>query len=647
VKYFVYRGLKKSDFFTGNLIKTADSSTSDFINKINDDFNSFYTPPPTNQAGVAMQVPPFSAKFIGFDETATAPPANTLLSSFFFKESEFVAAGAVFNEEDAFELPMIAAGKSLGTFAAGDCGIDVVLNYGDYQHELDNGDFVFDLTYARKAKATIELLATDTDIQKKLKREQITQFIDIAAFYGLFIKEGLVNATTASGDVQVKKGNAIYSDLLNSFFTKNNWYLYIQSDRSRSYNFYENYKIAATNTKNLKIGTVAPTATTPLVDAFYNTNDWPLIINNVTQTANAAGSNKLYLQLVTDNNVNTVLYGQLGTIEASQKENFCNADFLRQLPDATGNYSNLTNVIALNTPAFTDGKTMAGLTLLLYQGATYSFLAGTAVNENNETVNVYAKPNFFDDVFGLIKAKPLLQLNADSSFAKMTDQKLSLINHYYDRKQQGISAVQTLTVNDVIETGAAAPTTLDRVTYITETINIMANAVSPTGSTTTDTKTTATAGGTVQKSKIYSLPEPYYYNLKLFTDSTQTITGLELKTYNGTTPTKIILGITKTENELLKTLITTTMKNPRLFLIDLFDDGNELLSPENIKYQKYKLALVAENAMGTLELFKPATDILVYSLDRKYHFSKGYSEFVKDSEYPSKGLTVNTDIEIW
>jgi hypothetical protein len=639
VKYFIYRGLKRSDFFTGDLVKTRDtgtpSSTSDFINKINIDYDDFYKP---------LTPPPFPSKFIGYDDSEDAPDDSTLLSKFFFKESQFVEAGGVFEEEEntAFELPMIDKGKWLGNFADGECGIDVVLNYGDYEHEFDSGEFVFNLSYARAVKAKITLSGGESTVEKKIKREQITQFIDIAAFYGLFIPEGKVNVHNPQGEVSAKNGTAIYSDLLNSFYTKNRWYITIQSDRGRSYNYYGNYKIADNNAHHLRLGMTEST----MADTYYKTQEWPLLIHDATQQT-TTGMNSLFFQFVTDNNVNSMVYAQTGTIKNAQKNNFCNADFLRQLPDSEGNFPRLTNTLELVTPATNDGKTMAGLSMLLYQGLIYSYLAGTALNENDEPIDVYATPNFFDDVFHLIHTKPLLQLSADTDFSKMTSERLNLVNHYYDRKQQGISAVQALTVNDVIETGEEETALVKRVTYITENINILANAVSPTGSTTTDTKTSMSAGGAVTKSKTYTLPEPYYYSLKFFTDSTQTITGLELKTTDGSQPTKIILGLTKTENDLLREIITInlSLKNPRLFLIDLFDDGNELISPENIKYQKYKVAIVAENSDGSLQLYQPTTDIMVYSLDRNYHFSKGYSEYVKELITSDKYLIVNKDIE--
>jgi hypothetical protein len=635
VKYFVYRGLQLEDFFIkeNNELKIlADNPTvnSDFINKINEDFKAFHEGRKDVQ-GNLITPPPFRAKYIGYD-TSPEIPDTTLLSSFFFKESEFVAATeggeGVFDEKDNFELPMIDIGKSLGNFT-GDCGIDVVLNYGDYQHNFDNSEFAFDLKYARAKEAEISL--SGNDVEKKLQREQSTQFIDIAAFYGLFVPEGIVTTVT-SGTKTKRKGSEIYNEVVSKFATKNNWYVYIQSDRTRSYDFYGNYKINTTGTENLKTGLLANTETgiVPMTAATYGTLGWPVLINTQSQ-ANTVTTNNLYLQLTTDNNNNTALYGQIAEIANAQKDNFINADRLRLPPDAEGNYSNLTSAIQLTTPAAA-GKNIATLNILLYEGKvnTYTF----EVTTDEGVVITYGKANFFDDVFSLIHAKPLLKLGDDTSFSKMTSEKLNLINEFYDKKQQGISIVQTLTVNDVIETGIEEPATVARVAYITEAGDVMNNAVSATGSTTPDTKTSASASGAVTKSKMYELPDPYYYNLKLFIDGGQTITGLELKTLDGSAPNKIILGLTQDENLKIQALITPGLKNPRLFLIDLFEDGNELISPENIKYQKYKVGFVAENDEGINKLFKPEGDdtVFVYSLDRRYHFSKGYSEYMEETE---------------
>jgi hypothetical protein len=629
IKYFIYRSLEKSDFFNGSNILQNDSTTSDFINKINSDFQAYYSP---------NETPAFSSSFIGYNENTSEVPLDTLISDFFFKQSDTTTEVETF----AFELPLINEGKSLGRFANSECGIDVVLHYGDYKNEFDNGEFVFDLNYARAASAKITLQGTP--YEKALQKEQISQFVDIAAFYGSYVPNGKVDVHTSSDTIVSKTGLDIYTSLLPSFATKNNWYIYIHSDRNRSYDFYGNYKLSddVSNVDNIKIGN-----TTTLSENVYGTNGWPLLILSQQQTI-TDDSYKCYLQLVTDNNVNTILYGQIGEIKNSQNNNFCNAENLLLPPDNEGNFSNLTKVLELQTKPESTGtvKPIANLSILLYQGVRYKFEIGTIEDENNVIVPIYAQPNYFDDVFSLIHAEPLLKTSASSSFSKMTSEKLQLINHYFNRKQQGISAVQTLTVNDTIETDIEDTPTLERVSYITETIDLLNNAVSVSGSKTPDSKTSASAGDAVSNSKTYKLPEPYYYTIQIFTDETQTITGLELKTFDGSSPSKIILGLTKTENDSLRTLINNTTKNSRLFLIDLFNDDNILISPENIEYQKYKVGFVYEDANSILKLQLPETDIFVYSTDRKFHFSKKYSENMRIMENYNSSIIIDNALTV-
>lgn len=608
VKYFIYRGLQKSDFFTSQNNIIPNSEASDFIKKLWTNYNDFYD---------GEDQPSFTANLIGYD---TEIPGSTLLSDLFFKKSVLSESA----ENDAYELPMIDIGKSLGSFASGECGIDVVLNYGDYKHDFDNSDFVLDLAFARAAKAQINL--SGTAIEKKLQKEQIFQFIDIAAFYGLFTKEGTVIADNGSGTKSNKSGTAIYSDLMSPFFTKNRWYFYLQSDRTRSYNYYENYEVS--EDANIKIGNTEIN----LVEEVYQTGGWPIWIDESNQQSSDS-KNKLYLQLVTDNNINTILYGQTGTVENALQNNFSNIENLQQEPDEDGNLSVWTNIVELTTPSISIGsqtKNIANLSLLIYQGVVYSYIAGQIEDENQEMQDVYAKPNFFDDVFDLIKAQPLLKADENTVFSKMTSEKLKLINGYYNGRQNGTSAVQTVTITDQIETDDPDNLLLPRVTYITETVDVLNSPTSLTGSVASDTKSTPSAGGTVGSSPTYTLPEPFYYEREIFTDSVNTVTGLRLKTTDNSIPNKIVLGMTKDENETLKDLITEGLKNPRLFLIDLFTDGNEFTSPENVTYQKYKAGIVAENEEGKLVLLMPETDLFVYSIDRFYHFTKVYSDNIPE-----------------
>ncbi len=635
IKFFVYRGLKKSDFFSNDIeplvIPVVANVTSDFINKVNADFDSFYSETLHDENGAVIPKPSFLAKYINYDPALSE---TTLLTDFFFKKSQFVTTGGVTQESHAYELPLIEEGQTLGFFEDGECGIDIVLDYGDYKDEFDNGEFVFNLNYVRLSEAKI--IPVGTDLEKKLQREQVTQFIDIAAFYGLYVDHGIINSHL-NNIISAKEGIVIYTDLLMPFATRNNWYIYIQGDRTRSYNYYGNYTISDSNTNNLKLGVTE----NALVEGEYQTSSWPILLN-IQQQAPADERNKLYLQLVTDNNDNVMLYGQLGSIENAQQNNFSNVEDLKYQPDPESGYSNLTKPIVLSIPADIDGNNITGVSILLFQGVKYKFVSDQVLDDNDQPVDVYAQPNFFDDVFSLVKSQSLLQSGTDPGISKMTSQKLNLINHYFNKKQEGISAVQILRVNDIIATEDTNDPELGRVTYITETVNLMNNAVSVTGTITSDTKTSGLSASFISTNKTYVLPPPFYYELETFTESMDvTIKGLILKATDGSTPAKIILGITEDENNQLKDLITADKHNPRLFLIDMFSNDNFFISSENINYQKYRLGVVAEQN-EKLELLMPATDIFIYSIDGKYHFSELYSKYMKEYKTIFDNPIINT-----
>jgi len=607
IKYFVYRGLRKSDFFdeTGNIL----ASGSDFINKIRADFSSFHNTEPNL---------PFLAKYIGYDPSNQ--PDTLLLDDFFFKQSQYVESNGEFIEDEegfgTFELPMIDIGASLGFFTEGECAIDVVLDYGDYKHSEESGEFDFDLSYARSDNAEITLPGTG-QTEDKLIKEQIFQFLDIAAFYGSYTADGTVIIDN-NGTKQNIVGQDIYSTVLSNFATKNKLYLYMQGDRTRSYNFYNNYDIGETD-NSLKIGASADV----LAEREYQTQGWPVIIESPSSAS-------VFIQLVTDNNVNTVLYGQKANIINAAKNNFSNADDLLLPPDENGALGKFTKVLELGNPiAGNNGHVIANFNLIIYQGVSYTYIAGQTVDEDGNTVDIIALPNFFDDVFDLINSEPLLKGTHVDDYTVIASKKVKLINEYYDRKQQGVSAVQTLLVKDSIETGDEVNPLLKRVVYISETIDVYNNAVSLTGKINSNTLSSSGTNGNVNPVKTYKLPKPYYYNLKLFTDSSQTITGLELKVLDDSIANKIIFGLTKDENDSVKASIPTgeNTTNQRLFLVDLFIDENGLNSPEGIMYKKYKVGIVAEVLGGKPKLFLPPTDVIVYSLDGKYHFSKAYSDF--------------------
>jgi len=605
IKYFVYRGLLKSGFFAGDLI-TAVEPASDFIIKITRDFNDFYANDPSG-------VPIFLAKYIGFDPLNQE--SSLLIDDFFFKESKYVESNGEFVEDDGFgvfELPLIDIGASLGNFAVGECAIDVVLGYGDYKPLGESGEFKFDLAYARDTKATITLDGTDLNLDK-LKKEQIFQFLDIAAYYGSHTVNGTVIVDN-SGVKQNLTEQAIYTGCMAKFSTKNKLYIYLQGDRTRSYNFYGNYNIGETS-NSLKMGSDAVTL---IERPAYENFGWPVLIESLATAS-------LFLQFVTDNNVNTVLYGQVANIKNAAKNNFSNADDLLLPADENGSISNLTKALEFSNPiAATDNLVIGTFNIVLYQGISYSYVTGEIVNENNETVTTYAQPNFFDDIFNLIEIEPKIVGNLTEKYSSTNDFRPKLIC-----KSKQVQAILTQRIKDTIETFDEDYPLHSRFSYITETIDILNNSTSVTGKILPITSSPTGSAGNFKEGSTYEFLKPYFFSVKIFIDNTETISGVILGSTDAGNPNKLVLGLSSSENEFFKELIeTNNFKNARFVL--------QNVSVVGLSFQKFKAAIIGENSNGALELLSPAVDIFIYSLDALFYFSKDYSKYMKQTSTADK-----------
>jgi hypothetical protein len=611
IKYFIYRGLELSDFFaSGKVI----ASGSDFINTMNAAFVAFH-----NDTDPGTPLPDFLAAYIGFDPAHQA--ATLPLSDLFFKQSVYTSGSET--GATAFDLPVVTAGASLGNFSAAECGFDVVLSYGDYALPAPNDEFVFDLAYARAAEALIDTTAETDAYKKKVTREQVFQFLDPAAYYGFHYREnGVVKLVDSSGAKTSKKDAQIYTEVIQNFYTKNKLYLYIQSDRTRSYNFYGNYFIDGTGTSShaLKMGLTDTT----LAAIDYDAGGWPLIIQDAAQ-AHSNARNTLYLQFVTDNNVNTMLYGQVAEIDNAQANNFCDAVNLLVPLDANGIPSTLTKMVQLSNPATGSDNNKINVStfnLLIYNGTSYSYVTGQTVDDNGIRVDNYNQSYDLSDLFGLINAMPLLVANGTHQVSSLVDYRVQLIN-YNDNRQKGISAIQKSIFNDILETGNGD---LNRVTYVSVSIDLLANAISPTGKISLDTKSNPSVIGSLSDELTYELSDPFFLDFTTFMDDTLEINALSIDTTDGSIPNKIIIGVTKNENNQLIMLIESKSEyiNSRLTLMNLSDE--QLISVEGINYFKYLLGIVSEDGTGNLVQSMPLTPVVLYSLDNYIFFSNDYSQ---------------------
>ncbi|MBS3737389.1 MAG: hypothetical protein KGY51_00120 [Psychroflexus sp.] len=258
IKYFIYRGVNKSDLIDGTNLKVIDAAISPaFLQRIWADYITF------NTADGSTAPTTFPSNLIGYDPTNQLD--NSLISTYFFNSSN--------DPSSSFEIPKCNKGEHLGNFT-GEIGLDVVLDYGDYELDYEEQLFKLDLEYARKKQHVFDISTITGMVKQKRYREYIHQFIDAAAFWGSHIECGeirLFNDALPKTTI-----NDIFGNIVSKYQTKNKLYIYITGERGRSYNFYGNYPSG-----NLSFETY-PTTTPSLVQ--YKTHDWPIIIKSFNQS---------------------------------------------------------------------------------------------------------------------------------------------------------------------------------------------------------------------------------------------------------------------------------------------------------------------------------------------------------------------------
>ena len=634
IKYFIYRGLRKSDFFTNDsepLVIKNEGEYSDFIDKINKDFKAFHEGRKVKNGETVTEipVPPFKASYIGYD---ILTPDSTLVSDVFFKESEFEDKNGTLKEKDPFQLPMIDMGKSLGNFAEGECGIDVVLNYGDYKNNLTNGEFVFDLGYARKADAKI-IADGSTDYKKRLQREQSTQFIDVTAFFGAFSDEGKIEITTSSGETISKTGTTIYSDLLSNFFNKNKVYLYIQSNRHRSYNFYNNYKLSETNDNDIKIGT-----SDNLIETKYGNLNWPVLIFENNQT-NSNDHNVISIGLTTSLVYEEIaLYVSTGLISTKSERNFVIKENLLD-PQSNNVDSDFTKTVSFKvTNIIEDGqkKNISSLIRLVYIGKEIDFSSA-----NNYIVwGDKKRHSLYNNIFPNLTITPVF--NNNQNFLTASFNRESLINYKGFSNYMNESVLNGIVVfqkgkkdiansNSIIETFAK-----ERVLFIAKKIETLDDF--------SIHKTEVFAQGVFSKkanidpnltdysnyfSSLYGSKD---YKLKhyMIKDLDKDIKTLSLNLKDNLDFDYYNLGITKEELNILKGIIPNNSSNINFYLKE--DSENSTSSLEmNTNYLKYSIGIVFENNDGALSATMPPVPIYVYGISHNFLTTASYTEYEEKS----------------
>lgn len=266
VKYFIFRGIKKDSFFTAtDSITPQDSGNNEMIARLWQEHIDW-----KNSSGLSSAPDP-DATVLGYD-----PLANSSIK-----------LDSVYANQQSFEFFPVNEGEWIGNFTdTVKTGFEVV---------LEEGDFIPDLSFARLNQYTIDISLITDSFDVKVAREEILNFCDPTAFFGLFFYTGL---DTEGGMIS---GATLYQNILAKHETKNRVYLDIRNEIGYSLNFYENYDDGSGN--SLKLGN-ADNAASPIA---YNTTNWPIVIIegglNSTDTRN-----KILLNLRIGDNIKPIIY---------------------------------------------------------------------------------------------------------------------------------------------------------------------------------------------------------------------------------------------------------------------------------------------------------------------------------------------------
>lgn len=609
IKYFIYRGLNKSDFFVpheNNRLKITGNATTgtDFIKHIWGEFDRFYNE-------IDEEKPVFWEEFIGFPASAGSQSLTDLIDSYFYKIAQYDEETGEEIEGGTYELPLIPRGLQIGN-ATNEIGFDVVLNTGDYYIENDPNPFQLNLAFARAAEGILNTADGTSDFQKKLIRESCTWFIDPVAFYGihanghgkLYVGESITPLTSKED---------IYAQI-EGFHTKNTIYLYIQSNRQRSYNFYGNYVLSETNSNNIRTGT----SEVSMTETVFGTLGWP--VQNINLSSNSSQS--LFIKLLAKYySEGCFLYSKIGDIQNTLRNDFVlqREIFDENITTSTVDYTNSIE-FKLNTLETT--VNISTVFQVIFFGVE------TPVSYLSDETNIIKKENkkLLFELFESLQIRPIYNDNSD--FKTITINNLSMVKVDFD-KANSPSQTERIILNKVIfdkgykeDLNTGETLVKDRVLYISQLSQMEDNFYY----TTISKELTETSDEAIKMKSAYDNDKLIlsYNNLDgqksalLLNDSEDYFLNM------------FQLGLTLDEINQLTQILPGDAHNIR-FCFDESLEIDDVDEETNVSFLKFDVGVVFENDMGILETLFPIQSIQVFGSRINFLASKSYIEYEKNS----------------
>lgn len=296
VKYFVYRGIKKSSFLntTTNEVLPQGSSTNDLLDRMwvvrnNLDAEELLL----NGAFVS---PGLKRSDFGLTELGSPIFPDTTPIEEIFDTNIFQRVQKGWNigdfeispsKEYGFEVIMESSGPVPVLGDVRELDQIITISYTAGQPEFGSGQ--------------------EEDIKTKWEREQALNYLDPAAYFGQMANQKLTLLDSGGGTSEVNDINDFESQVLVKFDTRDKVYIDIRNELNLSLNFLGNYG-DGTALNPAQVTFLNASSTT--VNLPYHTNGWPILIVSKTDFPNNTTDDKLLVQLQLPNGTNTdpVLY---------------------------------------------------------------------------------------------------------------------------------------------------------------------------------------------------------------------------------------------------------------------------------------------------------------------------------------------------
>jgi len=581
IKYFVYRGVNKSDL----IYTTAPTPTQDSVISIVPNDSNTVQPDLVKIINNSSwsDGSPIPALQVGYKESTDSSYLAGLIESFF--------------ESFNYQLPHCYEGDFLGYFTNA-IGLDVVLDYGNCIQDYQNKLFQFDLNYAQQDSYVLDSLKITSSTATKIKRyrENVLQFMDAAAFWGSHINCGKISYKNASGTKsKLQSASEISSTILSKYQTASNVYIYVTEDNGRSYGYYDT---GTTRSVYFDLETISDNT-----DLYaFGTSSWPIVIKKYNITVDDGIFGYLQYNIATD----ILNQEERAVIVDMFDPGSDSSSYPKKISPASTGIDNTIVTIGINSNGTNSCAKFVMIAANLVQqspmqnyfnclfpaniiSSTYlsTDTSSYCLYDRNRMVNLYPLFN--------IGAKMYNKVIIDTQ--KTTKRYLFMSVIKENTKQTGTLACKTYQQLNVLNRAFAH----DSVTSATE-----------------------------YAENVYGSSDFSVYKGE-FTDSeltgTSTVKSLALINTTDLALKKSFfhLGITDTEYKQLFPDATATISkdadNVFFKLVESFS------SPvQNSDYRKFQLGLSYEDSNGTLTTYFPAagSEIYVYTMDGFYFFSQAY-----------------------